>query len=120
MLTVSLCACTGIEDAGSLSSDAAETEGRNETEVDKTNRKIIAKALGVFTWSGCMKYLLSCLETIEAGQIQAAELTENNGDRYLEITAQNNKRYRIYLSKNNGVQGVKDLDSGEWPIKLFK
>ena len=88
--------------------------------MEKKNRKIIAKALGVFTWSGCMKYIISCLETVNAGQIQSAQLTKENGDRYLDIVAEDGKRYRMYLSQNNSVEAVKDLDTGEWPVRSYR
>ena len=88
--------------------------------MEKKNRKIIAKALGVFTWSGCMRSITSCLETVNAGQIRGAVLTKENGDRYLDITAGDDKRYRMYLSQNNSVEAVKDLDTGEWPVRSYR
>ncbi len=119
ILMISLGACTSTADAGSLNS-AASAEERNETEVEKANKNIIAKALGVFTWSSGVKSILSSLDTINAGRIQSAELTKENDDRYLDIVTEDDKRYRIYLSKNNNVEAVKDLDTGEWPVKSYR
>lgn len=96
---------------------AASAEEWEETEVDEMNRTVLAKALGIDENARSLRFLLSALKTIEAGQIQAAQLKEENGDRVLAVTAENGREYEIYLSQGNSLEAVRDTASGEWLIQ---
>ena len=93
---------------------------REESEMDEANRTIIAKALGIEENSRNIRFILNSLNTIEAGQIQDAELTEENGDRVLALTAEDGTKYQLYLSASGNVEAVKNLTTGEWPIQSMQ
>lgn len=108
-----LCGCGGGADGSAASVDG--TEG--ETEVDAMNRTMIAEALGIAEDSRSIRFILSSLDTIGAGQIQSAESVEADGGKAIDLVAEDGTNYRIYLTRSGGVDSVKDLDTGEWPIR---
>lgn len=96
--------------------DSAEKE-EAETIVDTINRAIIAKALDVEENARNIRFILSSLNSIEAGQIQSADVSEDAGQTVIDIVAQDGVSYRIYLTENGSVDAVKNLDTNEWPIR---
>lgn len=91
-----------------------------ETEMDTNNKTIIAKALGVKEDARAIRFIINSLHTIDAGQIQSAELAEVDGEKVINLVAEDDTDYRIYLSKNGNVEAVKNLSTGDWPIQSAK
>ena len=85
--------------------------------MSENNRAIIAEALGIDEGSRNIRFILKTLDTIGAGQIKSAEAGMDGGDSYLDITAEDDTVYRIYLTGSGSVDAVKNMDTGEWPIK---
>ena len=128
-----LCACGSVrQDQQTSREDEAETQldqsGGDETvpeqakqeeddEVDTENRSLLAKALGVEETDRSMRFLLNALKTVGAGRIQSAEAREENGQKLLAILAEDGTEFWIYLTNSGGVDAVKNLTTGEWPIR---
>lgn len=85
--------------------------------VDANNRTIIAEAVGIEENDRKMRFILSTLNTISAGQIQSAEAVEDDGRKVINLVAEDGTNYCIYLSRSGSVEAVKNLDTGEWPVK---
>lgn len=101
------------EEAG----NAGTTVQEEDTVLNEENRKLIADALGIEENSRNIRFMLSCLDTINAGKLQSAELSEDNGERLLNVVAEDGTRYQIYLTDRGSVEAVKNLDTGEWPVQ---
>lgn len=91
-----------------------------EMEADAINRTMIAEALDIDENSRNIRFILGCLNTIGAGQIQSAESIEAEGEKAIDLIAEDGTNYRIYLSGNGSVESVKNLDTNEWPIRSEK
>lgn len=104
---------------GSGMSDYDDTEDgcEEEMEVDVINRTVIAEALSIDENSRSIRFILSCLNTIGAGQIQSAESIEVEGEKAIDLIAEDGTNYRIYLSGSGGVESVKNLDTNEWLMR---
>ena len=89
-------------------------------QVDANNRTIIAEAVGIEENDRSMRFILNALDTINAGQIQSAEAAEEDGEKVINIVAGDGTNYCIYLSGSGSVEAVKNLDTGEWPVKSEK
>lgn len=85
-------------------------------QVDANNRTIIAEALDIEENDRNMRFILSTLNTISAGQIQSAEAAEEDGEKVINLVAEDGTNYCIYLSKSGSVEAVKNLDTGQWPV----
>lgn len=92
-------------------------EDEEKMKVDANNRAIIAKAVGIEENDRKMRFILSALNTISAGQIQSAEAAEEDGEKVIKLVAEDGINYCIYLSGSGSVEAVKNLDTGEWPVK---
>lgn len=93
---------------------------KEDSEVEKSNRKIIARALHVTRFNSGLPYILNSLTVIEAGQIQSAKTTQVDGEKVLDIVAEDGTEFRIYLSSSGSVDAVKNLTTGEWPIASYR
>lgn len=130
-----LCGCSREVDNGLASADAADhgdsiredsdmsgdcdaADGcKEETEVDAINRTMIAEALHIDENNRSIRFILGCLNTIGAGQIQSAESIVIEGEKTIDLIAEDGTNYRIYLSGSGSVESVKNLDTNEWPIQ---
>lgn len=99
-----------------VADESASDDNVNGDE-DAFNRTIIAKALGVEENNRNIRFILSSLKTIDAGQIQSAEMAEENGEKVINLVAEDSTEYRIYLSERRSVEAVKNLVTGEWSIR---
>lgn len=88
-----------------------------EMEVEVKNRAMIAMALGIEENSSNISVILSCLNTVNAGQIQNAEYAVVDGDKVINVVAEDEINYRIYLSRSGNVEAIQNLDTDEWPIQ---
>ena len=104
------------ENVESINTDSYN-DSEEDSEVSAVNRTIIANALNVDENSRNLRFIQSCLNTIGAGQIQKAELVEENNEKLLDIVAEDNTVFRIYLSSSGSVDAVKNCTTGEWPIQ---
>lgn len=121
LLLCLICACgkdTVAQDDIGQSEQAVTVEDsdKEDSEVEKNNRKIIARALHVTRFNSGLPYILNSLAVIEAGRIQSAKTTQVDGERVLDIVAEDGTEFRIYLSGSGSVDAVKNLTTGEWPI----
>ena len=114
---------TGTRESGKLTSvtdiGKKETEKLSDEKVDAHNRTLIAEALEVDENDSCLDSTLSILHTIHAGAIQSAKFGFDDPDYVLKIVAEDGTRYQMYLSSGVYVFAVKNLDTGEWPIKSY-
>ncbi len=135
IMLYSLCGCSEEADNGLASADAADhgypikedsdmpddcdiADGyEEEAEVDAINRTVIAEALHIDENSRSIRFILGCLDTIGAGQIQSAESIVAEGEKAIDLIAEDGTNYRIYLSGSGSVESVKNLDTDEWPIR---
>lgn len=134
ILLCSMCGCSGgeankgsvdVPNPGNSMSEGSDMSGygntvdgqEEETEVDAINRTIIAEALQIDESSRSIRFILSCLNTIGAGQIQSAESIEVEGEKAIDLIAEDSTNYRIYISGSGSVEAVKNLDTCEWPIR---
>ena len=101
---------------------AADTAGAGEegSEVNAQNRTMLAQALGVPEDQRNIRFLLGALETVEAGKIQSAELTEADGAEVLRVVGEDGTQLDIYLTGSGKVEGVKNPETGEWLITSEK
>lgn len=90
--------------------------GEEENDLDAGNRTMIAEALGIEEDSRNIRFILNSMNTIGAGQIQKAEAVEENGEKMIDIVAEDGTNYRIYLSGSGNVDAIENLLTGEWPI----
>ena len=88
----------------------------SDMEAESVNRTIIAEALGIDEESRNIRFLLSSLNTIGAGQIQKAEKGNENGEDVLLVVAEDNTNYCIYLTGSGKVDAVRNMDTGDWVI----
>ena len=105
-----------VNDNTEVNADGAE----EKMKVDANNRTIIAEAVGIEENDRTMRFILSTLDTISAGQIQSAETAEEDGEKVINLVAEDGTNYCIYLSGSGSVEAVKNLDTGEWPVKSEK
>lgn len=107
---------TTVSVAGEQVTD--ENEAGGETDVmSENNRKIIADALKADEESRGIRFILNALETVGAGEIKNAEAGMEGEDRYLDITAEDDTLYRVYLTGSGSVDAVQNVTTGEWPIR---
>lgn len=107
-------------DSGENVNDNTEVNADGDEEkmkVDANNRTIIAEAVGIEENDRKMRFILSTLNTISAGKIQSAEAVEDDGEKAINLVAEDGTNYCIYLSRSGSVEAVKNLDTGEWPVK---
>lgn len=90
---------------------------KEDIEVDNSNRAIIATALNIDPNSRNIRFILSTLNTIDAGTIQKAEFLEENSQQILNIISEEGTPFSIYLTKNGSVDAVKNTKTGEWVIQ---
>lgn len=95
-------------------------EDSEKMKVDANNRTIIAEAVGIEENDRTMRFILSTLDTISAGQIQSAETAEEDGEKVINLVAEDGTNFCIYLSGSGSIEAVKNLDTGEWPVKSEK
>ncbi len=107
---------TQAEDAQTGEAADAVGAGEEESEVDAQNRAMLAQALGVPEDQRNIRFLLGALETVEAGQIRSAELTEADGAEVLRVVGEDGTQLDIYLTGSGKVEGVKNPETGEWLI----
>lgn len=126
LIICSITACSNNSTTGDAESDGIienggtiviDDEDKEETEVEAANRTVLAGALGIDENARSIRFILNSLNAIHVGRILKAELTEENTERVLDIVAENDIIYRVYLSRNNSVEAVKDLTTGEWLIQ---
>ena len=129
ILLLGMTACAGKEETKTsdpasptpTQMEAETGEGENgeqeETEVDEYNRKLIAEALSIPEDSRSIRFILGSLKTVGAGKLQTAEAAEENGDKYLNVLAEDGTNYAVLLSRSGSPEGVKNLDTGEWEIR---
>ena len=107
---------TQAEDAQTGEAADAAGGGEEESEVDAQNRAMLAQALGVPEDQRNIRFLLGALETVGAGKIQSAELTEADGAEVLRVVGEDGTQLDIYLTGSGKVEGVKNPETGEWLI----
>lgn len=58
------------------------------------------------------------LHTIQAGQIQNAEMleTNENGEKTIHILAEDGTNYEMVLSRSLSVEYIENIDTGEYPV----
>ena len=96
-------------------------EGYTEMEIEETNRKLIAEALEIDENDRSLKYTLAAVKNIGAGKIQSAVFgTNDDGEEYVDIVAEDGTNYRLYLLGGYIVSEIKNLDTGEWPMKSYQ
>ncbi len=120
---VSACAgktAEGKPDAITDQPDIEQNIGKEESEVDAYNRSVIAEALNVEENFRELRFILNSLTVIDAGQIQSAKASRIDGDKVLDIVAEDGTEFRIYLSGSGSVDAVKNLTTGEWPITSYR
>ncbi|MBR3524721.1 MAG: hypothetical protein IKO11_02645 [Lachnospiraceae bacterium] len=100
--------------------EAYEAEDQEETEMDEQNRKMIAEALGIDESSRNIRFILAGLKQINAGTLKSAEAAEENGEKRLNVVAEDGTNYCIYLSRSGSLDAIKNTDTGEWPIRSMK
>ena len=83
----------------------------------QVNRTIIATALNIEPNNRNVQFVLSVLDTINAGTIQKAELSESNNEQILNIISEDGTPFSIYLTKNGSVEAVKNNRTDEWIIQ---
>lgn len=105
------------EDSGMLENDDTADGYEKELEIDVINRALIAEAISDDENSRSIRFILECLNTIGAGVIQSAESIEVEGEKAIDLIAEDGTNYRIYLSSSGGVESVKNLDTNEWTIQ---
>ena len=107
------------EIADRSNSDEVIDESEEKTKMNEINRTIIAQVLGVEEDHIKIRYILSCLDTIQAGQIQTAEIVEVNesDENVIHIVAEDGTNYQMGLSRGFGVMYVQNIDTGEYPIQ---
>ena len=71
----------------------------------------------IFVFRPLLLFELFCSGRGPDGQIQSAELHETNKEKVLDIIAEDNTKYQIYLSDSNKVEAIKNIDTDEWVIK---
>ena len=127
VLAVILALClTACSAAKQPITDAPEAEGEGtvetapateETEkMDAQNRTLIAQALDIPEDARNLKFILNGLNTIEAGSLQSAVYSSENGEDVLDIVSQDGTNYRIYLNSSGSVDAIMNVDTGEWPV----
>lgn len=121
---ISACSNKSIDNADSINgiSDIADSHDavdgdEEEIEVDAINRTIIAEALGVEEENRNIRFILNSLNTIGTGKVQSADATEIDGEKVINLIAEDGTEYRIYLSRRGSVEAIKNLDTGEWPVQ---
>ena len=87
--------------------------------MNEKNRKMIAEALKVDESSRNIRFILNALEGIGAGTIRKAGLYSDNGDKTINITAEDNTEYRVYLTQGGSLEGIKNLDNDKWEVQSY-
>lgn len=119
-VTISGCSLKNIDGKESeilVIETQTEKENRLVNEAHSDNRIAIAEALGVEKDSGDINPLLSILDTINAGQVHNIEVAAVDGEKVINLTAEDGTDYRVYLSGNGSVEAVKNLITGKWLIR---
>lgn len=106
-------------DGISITADSSDIADRDEEEdiVDAANRTMIAGALGIEESSRNIRFIINSLHTIGAGQILSAEAAEADGEKVINLVAEDGTNYRVYLSGSGSVEAIKNMDTGEWPVQ---
>lgn len=109
MLTCCICGCN-------QKATNSDTNASTSAIVDNTtNKAIIMNALNVKNERE-IKTIINTLNTINTGNIINATASQENETPVLDITTENETTYRLYLTKNNTVEAVKNLKTNEWVI----
>ena len=117
-LLVFAAGCSKKENAGEAISGQEPAGASVETEASSAdNREMLAEALGISTDSRNIGFIVSCLETVQAGNLRSAELSEENGNKILFVTAEDGTKYEIFLTAGDTVDSVRNMDTGEWPFR---
>lgn len=118
-----LCSCSGNqppEQPDTQNETIAATGEEEESAVDAKNRTVIAAALGIDENNRSIRFLLRALNTVGAGEIRKAEAFEENGERRMDVVAQDGTPFRFYLTRSNGIDGVQNLTTEEWVISAAR
>ena len=114
VIVLALSVLCSMSACSNSNTNSISDSGQNDV---ANNRTIIAEAIGIEENDRKMRFILSTLNTINAGQIQSAEAAEEDGEKVINIVAEDGTNYCIYLSSSGSVEAVKNLDTGEWPVK---
>lgn len=118
VIVLALSVLCGMSACSNRNTNNISDSGQNDVaNVDANNRTIIAKAVGIEENDRKMRFILSTLNAINAGQIQSAEAAEEDGEKVINLVVEDGTNYCIYLSGSGSVEAVKNLDTGEWPVK---
>ena len=90
---------------------------QEDVDVEEKNREMIAQALEIETEDRNIRFILAALDTVHAGKLQSAKATEKDGEKTLEVLAEDGVSYRIYLTGSGSVEAVENLVTGEWPVQ---
>lgn len=90
---------------------------QEDVDVEEKNREMIAQALEIETEDRNIRFILAALDTVHAGKLQSAKATEKDGEKILEVLAEDGVSYRIYLTGSGSVEAVENLVTGEWPVQ---
>jgi len=108
-------------DNGEVSVNSEETsEAGEESDMEKENRRLLAKALGKFEKSSSVSNIIGFLDVINAGKLQSASSGKSGGDSFLDIVAEDGTNYHILLSRGGNVEAIKNEDTGEWVVQSFQ
>ena len=106
VLTVSGCSAaqnTPINEPDNIYSDGVDVsvnseetcEAEGESDMEKENRRILAKALGKFEKSSSVSNIIGFLDVINAGKLQSAKAGKSGEDPFLDIVAEDGTNYHI-------------------------
>ena len=90
---------------------------QEDVDVEEKNREMIAQALEIETEDRNIRFILAALDTVHAGKLQSAKAKEKDGEKTLEVLAEDGVSYRIYLTGSGSVEAVENLVIGEWPVQ---
>ena len=90
---------------------------QEDVDVEEKNREMIAQALEIETEDRNIRFILAALDTVHAGKLQSAKAIEKDGEKTLEVLAEDGVSYRIYLTGSGSVEAVENLVTGEWPVQ---
>lgn len=108
-------------DNGETSENSEETsEAGEESDMEKENRRILAKALGKFEKSSSVSNIIGFLDVINAGKLQSAKAGKNGDDPFLDIVAEDGTNYHILLSRGGNVEAIQNVDTGEWVVQSYQ
>ena len=83
--------------------------------IEVHNEELVAKALGDDVEHFKMDTFHEICKELGTGALLSVEAGEDGPDVYLDIVAQDGTPYRYFYFGSGGLQGVKNLETGEWP-----